>query len=291
MEYIEFAVPSSLQPYLQCAWRLRDADPDETAQTVYPDGRCELIVHVATPMRRYSLADGWQTQGDCLFAGQLRSAIRLAAAGPVDCLGLRLQPAAGHLVGGRQLADLADNVVALEGLNADLAVQMRSAAHQFVRSNDPGALWHMLHSLLSTTALDAGVQSACAELDASDGGLTIDALARRLHMSVRSLQARFLRDVGITPKEYARVRRLNATVRQLDSGNDAISEVAQGKGFSDQAHATRELRRIVGLTPAKLRQALRAERDGELTLRMAAAFVRGHADPRTHWIQDGNRSP
>ncbi len=280
MEYIEFAVPTSLQPYLQCAWRLRDRDPDRTAQTVYPDGRCELIVHVATPMRRYTLLEGWQTQGDCLFAGQLRSAIRLAAAGPVDCIGLRLQPAAGHLVGGKQLADLADDVVTLSALNADFATQLRSAAHHFVRSDEPEPLWRILHAMIGTTLLDARVQSACAEIDAADGGLAIDALARHLRMSVRSLQAHFLRDVGITPKEYARVRRLNATVRQLDSADDAISAVAQGKGFSDQAHATRELRRIVGLTPAKLRQALRAERDGELTLRMAAAFVRGHANPR-----------
>lgn len=280
MEYIEFAVPSALQSYLQCAWRLRDADPDETAQTVYPDGRCELIVHVATPMRRYTLLEGWQTQDDCLFAGQLRSAIRLAAVGPVDCIGLRLQPAAGHLIGGKQLADLTDDVVTLSALNADFAVQLRSAAHHFVRSDEPEPLWRIVHAMIGTTLLDARVQSACAELDATDGGLTIDALARHLHMSVRSLQAHFLRDVGITPKEYARVRRLNATVRQLDSADDAISEVAQGKGFSDQAHATRELRRTVGLTPAKLRQALRAERDGELTLRMAAAFVRGHAHPR-----------
>jgi hypothetical protein len=31
----------------------------------------------------------------------------------------------------------------------------------------------------------------------------------------------------------------------------------------------------VGLTPAALRSALKAERNGELTLAMAAAFVRG----------------
>jgi len=46
-------------------------------------------------------------------------------------------------------------------------------------------------------------------------------------------------------------------------------------GFADQAHATRALQAFAGLTPARLRRALHAERDGDATLAMAAAFVRG----------------
>jgi len=47
--------------------------------------------------------------------------------------------------------------------------------------------------------------------------------------------------------------------------------------FADQAHATRELRRVTGHTPARLRAALRQDRDGDATVRLAAAFVRGYA--------------
>lgn len=280
MEYFEYDLPPALATYFQCVWRLRDQDPDAAPQTIYPDGRCELIVHVGTPMRRYTLTDGWHPQSDCLFAGQIRSAIRLAAAGPVDCIGLRLQPAAGRLFAGLRLAELADEIVALSTLDPAFAVALRDAAHRFASSSNLGALWLPLLSRIDNAPLDTRVQAACAELDAAEGAIAMDALARRLHMSLRNLQICFLRDVGITPKEYARIRRLNATVRQLDAGAAAISEVAQASGYADQAHATRELRRAVGLTPARLRRALRAEREGESTLRMAAAFVRGHAASR-----------
>jgi len=280
MEYHEFEVPSALAAYFQCVWRLRDPNPDAAPQTIYPDGRCELIVHIGTPMRRYTLAEGWQIQSDCLFAGQIRGAIRLAAAGPVDCIGLRLQPAAGRLIAGLRLAELADEIVPLATLEPAFAVALRDAVRRFASSADAAPLWPPLQSRIATAPLDGRVQAACAELDAAEGAIAIDDLARRLHMSVRNLQICFLRDVGITPKEYARIRRLNATVRQLDAGAATLSEVAQVSGYADQAHATRELRRAVGLTPARLRRALRAERDGESTLRMAAAFVRGHATPR-----------
>jgi len=55
--------------------------------------------------------------------------------------------------------------------------------------------------------------------------------------------------------------------------------VASDRGFADQAHVTRELRRVTGLTPARLRAELRrhlaGEDDGDAAVRMAAAFVRG----------------
>jgi AraC-like DNA-binding protein len=51
--------------------------------------------------------------------------------------------------------------------------------------------------------------------------------------------------------------------------------VALESGFSDQAHATRELHDVTGLTPARLRRALRGTRDADQTIQLAAAFVRG----------------
>jgi transcriptional regulator GlxA family with amidase domain len=71
--------------------------------------------------------------------------------------------------------------------------------------------------------------------------------------------------------------RLRATLRALEDGDDALAEVAADRGFADQAHATRELRRITGLAPARLRAALRKDRGGDAAIRLAAAFLRGHA--------------
>jgi transcriptional regulator GlxA family with amidase domain len=96
-------------------------------------------------------------------------------------------------------------------------------------------------------------------------------------MSLRNFQIRFGGQVGVTPKEFARLIRLQATLRAIDAGNSNISEVAADGGFADQSHATRELRRVTGLAPAKLRAALRRNREGDAAVRLAAAFVRGFA--------------
>ncbi len=275
MDYTEFAVPMSLQRYVQCVWRLRDYAASAPAQTIYPDGRCELIVHLGAPMRRYTLGDGWQTQAPCLFAAQIRSAIRLASTGPVDCIGVRLQPAVSHAIAARRLAALIDQIVDLHTLDRGFAPGLYAACRAYAQACELAPLWQLLEVRLSSVVVDAGIEAAVAALDRAGGDIAIIELARRQHMSLRSLQTRFVDSVGLTAKEYARVRRLAATIRALDRDAEPLSALAINIGFADQAHATRELQHLIGLTPARLRQALQAEREGDATLRMAAAFVRG----------------
>ena len=95
-------------------------------------------------------------------------------------------------------------------------------------------------------------------------------------MGLRTFQIRFLECVGLRPKEFARILRLQATLRGLDRGEESLAQLALGSGFSDQAHATRELHHLTGVTPARLRRALRGDRDADQTIQLAAAFVRGH---------------
>ncbi len=277
MEYQEQAPPASLQRHVQCLWRLRAEQPALPVQTVYPDGRCELIVHLGVPMSRFSLAEGWQVQARCLFAAQLRSAIRLAANGPVDCVGVRLQPAASHAIVGNALPGLVEQVIDLAQAQPRLAPRFQAACIDYAAGDDPAAIWRVLHEPLTGPALDVQVEAALSRIDAAGGDLSMAGLVREQRIGLRSLQSRFLRSVGLTAKEYARVQRLQATLRQLDEGAEPLSALALERGFADQAHATREVARLTGLTPARLRRALQAERVGDATLRMAAAFVRGRA--------------
>ena len=278
MDYQERPPPPELARHVQCLWHLRDPEPTGDPQTIYPDGRCELIVHLGEPMRRYTLAQGWRTQRPHLFAAQHRTAIRLLATSAVDCVGVRLTAAASSALAGPRLPSLADDIVELESLDSAFATAFASTARDFSNSGDPNALWELLTVRFRTMRLDSLIEAGVAALDASDGRTTVQALARQLGMGVRSFQTRFLSSVGLPPKEYARVRRLQATIRQLDATPASLADVAVKVGFADQAHATRELRNLTGLTPARLRRALVAAREGDATLRMAAAFVRGGAN-------------
>lgn len=277
MDYSEHQVPAALQQHVQCLWRLRDAAPGFEPQTIYPDGRCEVIVHLAEPMQMLGADGTWQTQSRCLFAAQSRSAIRLRASGPLDCLGARLRPAAGSTVltgGSPALASLMDQVVDLDLLDARWAREITQGLGTDVA--DPlDRFAQLLGHHLQHRKVDADVAVIVDTIDRACGNLSIRSLAASSGMGLRTLQGRFLDAVGLTLKEYAQVQRLQATIRELDENAGDLAQTALAAGFADQAHATRAVRKFAGLTPAKLRLALQAERDGDRTLALAAAFVRG----------------
>jgi len=277
MDFREFDPPQALRRHVQCVWRLRDPSPSRQPQTIYPDGRCELIVHLGEPMRVLGSDGGWQQQAHCIFAGQHQAAIRLAAVGEVDCVGVRLRPAASAAVAGARLVEFAERTVDLAQIDSRFAAGFNAACREF--SGDPQArlFWQCLESRLLPHAIDERMEAAVAHLELQHGQSRIDATAAAAAMSLRSFQIRFLACVGLSAKAFARVLRLQATIRAIDRGFESLAQLAVDSGFADQAHATREVQRLTGLTPARLRAALRSARDDDRTVQLAAAFVRGLA--------------
>ena len=276
MEYVEHSAPTDLLRHVQCLWILRDDNPGDAIQVIYPDGRCELLAELGVPLRFHG-ADGEVRVDQVLaFAGQQLGPIRLQATGTVHCIGVRLAAASGSLVAGSQLPALRDRAPDLRSLDAAFAGEFHAAAQSCAATDSPEPLWDLMRLRCASFPPDAMVERAVESLDAVDGDLRIAALAKQLGVGLRTLQARFLAAVGMTPKEYARVRRLQALLRTLDSERSAIADAAARHGFNDQAHATHDLVRWTGTTPARLVRALRADPDGGDALRLAAAFVRGH---------------
>jgi len=70
-------------------------------------------------------------------------------------------------------------------------------------------------------------------------------------ISPRSMQRHFLSALGMTPKQFAQIKRACQAVDLLRTGM-APSQVALEAGFADQPHLTRSLRAIMGQTPGEL---------------------------------------
>jgi AraC-like DNA-binding protein len=277
MQYQEYPPPAALAGQIQCIWRLRDAAPPDAPRTIFPDGHCELIAHLAVPPLCWDIVDGWHPQARTLFAAQRIVAVRLRSPGALDCVGVRLRPALSNAVIAGAAQRYRDRVVDLAALDAPFARALARAARNFARDRH-GPLWNLVTRRLAETSHDVRIAGAVARIESAAGRVRIDALARLAALSPRGFQLRFRKVVGLTPKEFARLVRLQSILRALDQDESSVAEVASDGGFPDQAHATRELRRVTGHTPARLRRELRRhlnQGDGDLAIRLAAAFVRG----------------
>ena len=226
-------------------------------------------------MARQQPEGRWEDQSRVLFAGQLTEAIRLMPRGPTDCVGFRLRPAASRSVAGQLLPSWRDQVVDLGPLVPEFAEGLVRAADLLAGRPGSTAWADSLAPLIAALPVDTMMASAVAKLESVRGDERIERLAASAHLGIRQFQARFSASVGMTPKQFARIVRLQAMLKALDQGTAPLAELALEMGFSDQAHATRDLSRVTGMTPAKLLRALKEDRDGDEAVALAAAFIRG----------------
>jgi AraC-like DNA-binding protein len=90
--------------------------------------------------------------------------------------------------------------------------------------------------------------------------VSIDTLAAHLAVSASQLRRRCLHAVGVSPKVLQRTLRFQGFLALVQAGamasgrrgGDGVAGLAIDAGYADQAHLTRECRRLTGLTPREL---------------------------------------
>ena len=104
-------------------------------------------------------------------------------------------------------------------------------------------LGHMTGSL----APDPLVTAASGGLSA---GVPVGEVAAALGVLPRTLRRRFTARVGLSPKRFARLQRLQRVVRDLDGcARVDWAAIAATHGYADQPHLVEEFRQLVGVTP------------------------------------------
>jgi transcriptional regulator GlxA family with amidase domain len=73
-------------------------------------------------------------------------------------------------------------------------------------------------------------------------------------MSIRNYERRFVAEMGISPKLFARVARFQRALDRKRITGETWLEVAQEIGYSDQMHMVRDFRAFGGEPPSRLIQ-------------------------------------
>jgi len=81
-------------------------------------------------------------------------------------------------------------------------------------------------------------------------------IAKAANYSVFHLARLFKRSIGVPPHQYliqARVRSAHALL-SMGAGSPSLAEIAAACGFNDQSHLTRHYKRVLGVTPGRMRR-------------------------------------
>ncbi len=261
LRYVECPANPDLRARLECVWEVRDPRPRRGPERVVPDGCPELILHLGNPFAR-RVGQRWVNQPRAFLAGVLTRPWMLRAGRRIHTLGIRFKPGALGAFFRLSLASCADRELPLQRLHgaresAALLRRLRGARSQTARLAHAQA-W--LRPRLETRDPRSDARQAVRLMLAARGQRRVEEVAKALGWTRRRLERTFAREVGMRPKLFARIVRLNAVLAGLDEDERASAvDVALDAGYFDQAHLLRDFRALAGRRPRAAR-----EQDGEL---------------------------
>jgi AraC-like DNA-binding protein len=102
---------------------------------------------------------------------------------------------------------------------------------------------------------DELVESSLAHIHAKVDTISVQALRSTLFISERQLEKRFQRVVGLSPKLYIRIKRVNRAIELIRSGRyERLADVAHTLNYFDQSHFVHEIRKFSWVTPTSIAQ-------------------------------------
>lgn len=243
MRYEEQAASPDLAPWLERIWHfaVEERDPDSLTHVIPPDGTVNVAVIAAGT-------------GDVFVgvSGPAVQAQRVTVRRQAGYFGLRLQPGAFRPLFGREVSVLANGAMPLDALTPGLAGALRQARRDGLSGFAQDAEAVLRGFAQPAPARDPLVAELVERLVAAEGGGALEGLMAGLPVGVRQLRRRFVREVGLTPKAFARIRRLRRACVEMVLDGSAAAAVSAGHGYADQSHFSRELRAMFQMSPQML---------------------------------------
>ena len=258
MNYLEVRPCSALSPFVECLWMASDRlrrSPREP-ERILPDGCPELIVHLGDRFSR--LRQGrWTLQPQAFLAGTLTRPWMVRGGPRVRTLGVRFRPGAMPRVLSVRMDRARDRETSLvhiagRGRSARLLALLRAATTTRA-SFDAAEAW-LVEGLKHETP-DGLSHRAVGNILKARGQIRIAEVAERSGATARQVERAFARDLGVRPKLFARIVRLNAFLERLEAGRrERMVDLAQDAGYFDQAHLLLDFRSLAGRPPGRERE-------------------------------------
>lgn len=255
--------------------------PKYRIERLLPDGAVQLVIDLGqTPKKLYDRDDVGQAREfrGAWVSGMHRRWILIEAAQGASMVVVRFRPGGAYPFFGTDVDALTD---AVEPLDAVVPCPMGPLRDCLVDPTCPlpTKMAAVQAWLLRRAGARLGMHPLVEHLARrlfAPGSLRIGALVEETGYSQRHLDGLFRRWVGLTPKQYARIRRFQRVLTHLVRGTPEPPPVAEAgvpvpmraaappwatlaaeHGYCDQSHLVREFQQLAGLSPTAYMAAFR----------------------------------
>jgi AraC-like DNA-binding protein len=240
--------------FVENMWLVRGRQLGKMRQMLLPDGALSVMFNLGEPQR---LCEPRAVERHAVFRASWVSGLQpkpivIEQAGECHLVGIRFQPGGAFPLFRVSLAELTGRVVELEDIWGAEAERVRE---QLNDCREDAAKLRCLERRLERRLRpeakpDDRVFFATQCLQA--GGTGVGWIAEQVAWSHKHFVHEFTRRVGLAPKQYGRVQRLQRAIRRVAFQGDVDwADVALANGFYDQAHLINEFRDLAGMTPTE----------------------------------------
>jgi AraC-like DNA-binding protein len=267
--YEEISPSSFLAGAIKCFWSLASDVPAVQAhsETVLPDGNLEIIFNFADRFRRFHHDGTVDLQPRAIVVGQMRQFVQIQPTGRVDLFGIRFHTSGAYRAFRCPLADLTDRIFELDVVFGPLARALEDELYE-ARSTRERA--RVIETKLAThlkleNDREPVVEAVKRHITERHGVVGVRETAKDFGVSQRQLERHFREMVGVSPKAYSRIIRLQSFILAYhrDTARNLL-DLALRFGYYDQSHFIRDFTAFAGRSPTAF---LRAEN------KMADAFI------------------
>lgn len=254
MLYKKIQPPAHLKPYVECLFIWECAFNQVFKVESPPTGFSSIVFNYGDPYRVVNFkSESPQTVPQAFLTGQSTRNYELNLLGQTGMIGIVFKPASLATLFNLPLAELTDERINLfDILRSPEIVEL---SEKIVESSTHQLRIELLINFLNLKLLQNehrfdNIDFASNRIVEARGMVNVNEMMNELYMCRRQFERKFFQKVGLSPKYYARIRRMGYLC-SLIAGKRSVNwqHVLYDCGYYDQAHFIKDFAQFLGRTP------------------------------------------
>jgi len=252
MKYIKFPPRPELASLVECYYTWESAGA-VTLDIESPPNACAAIAfNFGDPYYLSNQKYDRKEVPTCFISGQSVQNYRLHLEGVVGIVGIALKPASLYHLFQLPMFSVTDERIDLKDIDPEISERARTEIRNSTTSEERvDVLRHLMAELVEKSqGGNPYIQLAANRIFEEKGQTAITELLEEAPMSRRNFERKFLEEVGVSPKTFAKIRRFGYTCSLMAGDRNAnLMDVLHRGGYYDQSHFIKDFKCFSGRTP------------------------------------------
>ena len=254
MNYQTFQPHPDLESLISCYWTLEvPAENESQRQRIIPDGTIEMAFILGDDIKRYTSEDEFILQPRSMVLGQTIEPFYIEPTGYVNTFAIRFYPYGFANFVAIPIKNLANKETPIELLFGEKTA--KELGQKIIQATETSQRIEIIENFLlnklnEETTIDNIVKTTIDALLLTNGSAPIKTILKEDLSKRRQLERKFIKQIGISPKQLGKVIRLQTALKMLlNNKTENLTNIAYESDYYDQAHFIKDFKEFTGTNP------------------------------------------